>query len=72
MNFLREAVSILAYGAIVFSIVEIYLTLNKLWSRKHIQEVADSISISARVIGCLYAINAKVSKKALENFGCRF
>lgn len=53
MHLLRESVSILAYGAIIFSVVEIYLTLNKLWSRKHIQEVAESISISARVIGMI-------------------
>lgn len=50
---LRESIEILAFGAIIFSIVEIYLTLNKLWSRKHIQEVAESISISGRVVGMI-------------------
>lgn len=47
----QQVIHFLAYGVIVFSVVEVYLTLNKLWSRKHIKEVADSISISARATG---------------------
>lgn len=50
---LQEIIHFLAYGVIIFSIVEVYLTLNKLWSRKHIKEVADSISISARATGMI-------------------
>lgn len=47
----QKVIHLLAYGAVLFSVVEVYLTLNKLWSRKHIKEVADSISISARTTG---------------------
>lgn len=43
----------LAYAAVGFTMVEIYLMLNKLWSRKHIREVADSISVSGRIIGLI-------------------
>lgn len=49
----EKAIHFLAYGVIIFSVVEVYLTLNKLWSRKHIKEVADSISISARATGMI-------------------
>lgn len=50
---LQQIIHFLAYGVIIFSVVEVYLTLNKLWSRKHIKEVADSISISARATGMI-------------------
>lgn len=50
---LQEIIHFLAYGVIIFSVTEVYLTLNKLWSRKHIKEVADSISISARATGMI-------------------
>lgn len=56
MAMLKESIEILAFGAIIFSVVEIYLTLNKLWSRKHIQEVAESISISGRLVGMVPCI----------------
>ncbi|MEO9853012.1 MAG: hypothetical protein ABJH72_15960 [Reichenbachiella sp.] len=49
----QQLIHFLAYGAVLFSVVEVYLTLNKLWSRKHIKEVADSISISARATGMI-------------------
>ncbi len=49
----QQIIHVLAYGVLVFTIVEVYLTLNKLWSRKHIKEVADSISISARATGMI-------------------
>ena len=49
----EQIIHFLAYGVIIFSIIEVYLTLNKLWSRKHIKEVADSISISARATGMI-------------------
>ena len=43
-------VSWLAYGSLLIGGVAAYLHLNKLWSRKHIQEVADSISISGTLL----------------------
>lgn len=49
----EQIIHFLAYGVIIFSLIEVYLTLNKLWSRKHIKEVADSISISARATGMI-------------------
>ncbi|MCP4460094.1 MAG: hypothetical protein GY816_19030 [Cytophagales bacterium] len=51
----QTLIHFLAYGAIIFSLIEVYLMLNKLWSRKHIKEVTDSISISARVMGIVPA-----------------
>ncbi|MEM8659964.1 MAG: hypothetical protein AAGF35_03670, partial [Pseudomonadota bacterium] len=36
----------LAYGSLAVGATSAYLQLNKLWSRKHIPEVAESISIS--------------------------
>ena len=49
----NDVVDAMAYGALLFSVVEIYLMLNKLWSRKHIRQVADSISVSSRIIGLI-------------------
>ncbi len=46
----EEFVSELAYFAIVFIVIEVYLTVNKLWKRKHERVVADSISLTARFV----------------------
>lgn len=62
---INDVVDTLAYFALLFSVVEIYLMLNKLWSRKHIKEVSESISVSSRIVGLIplsiftlyYAIN---------------
>ncbi len=40
----------LAYGSLAIGAASSYLQLNKLWSRKHIPEVAASISISGTVL----------------------
>jgi hypothetical protein len=47
---LEQLVSWLAYGSLAIGALSAYLHLNKLWSRKHIQEVADSISISGTLL----------------------
>src|SRR5690606_458058 len=62
----NSVVDAMAYGALLFSVVEIYLMLNKLWSRKHIREVADSISVSSRIIG-LIPLSIFALNYALEN-----
>lgn len=40
----------LAYGFLLLLAVAVYLRLNKLWSRKHVPEVAESISIPGIVL----------------------
>ena len=47
---LEQLVSWLAYGSLAIGATSAYLHLNKLWSRKHIPDVADSISITATVL----------------------
>ena len=47
---LEQLVNWLAYGSLLVGATAAYLHLNKLWSRKHIQEVADSISISGTLL----------------------
>lgn len=42
---LDTIINALAYGSLLFAATAAYLQLNKLWSRKHIEEVADSVSI---------------------------
>lgn len=42
---LDTLINALAYGSLLFAATAAYLQLNKLWSRKHIEEVADSVSI---------------------------
>ncbi len=43
----------LAYGALGFTVVNVYLTLNKLWRRKHHREVAESVSLGGRFVAIL-------------------
>lgn len=42
---LESIINVLAYGSLAFAAGAAYLQLNKLWSRKHLPEVAESISI---------------------------
>jgi hypothetical protein len=48
---IRAIVSALAFASLGFSAIEVYLTLNKLWKRKHERAVAQSISIMGRIVG---------------------
>ena len=47
---LEQVVSWLAYASLFIGATSAYLHLNKIWSRKHIPEVAASISISGTVL----------------------
>jgi uncharacterized tellurite resistance protein B-like protein len=47
---LEELVNFLAYGSLMLGAVSAYLSLNKLWSRKHLPDVAESISIPGAVL----------------------
>jgi len=47
---IEELVSFLAYGSLMMGAASAYLTLNKLWSRKHIPDVAASISIPGTIL----------------------
>lgn len=49
MELFKSFVSIMAYAALGFSIASAYLKINKIWKRKHIEEVANSISITGNV-----------------------
>lgn len=53
MESLRTVISFLAYFALVFTVAEVYLTLNKLWKRKHEKVVAESISIMGKLSGLI-------------------
>ena len=46
----EQIVHWLAYGSLAIGAASAYLHLNKLWSRKHIPEVAASVSISGTVL----------------------
>ncbi|MEH6589117.1 MAG: hypothetical protein V7746_02610 [Halioglobus sp.] len=47
---LESIIDTLAYGSILFTAVAAYLQLNKLWSRKHIASVAESVSIAGILV----------------------
>lgn len=53
---LEQVVSWLAYGSLAIGATSAYLHLNKLWSRKHIPEVAASISISGTLLEAIPTI----------------
>jgi AAA+ ATPase superfamily predicted ATPase len=50
METLKYIIGIMAFGSVGFSIINVYLTVNKLWKRKHLKVVAESISIVGRFI----------------------
>jgi len=47
---LEQLVSWLAYGSLGIGVISAYLHLNKAWTRKHIPDVAASISVSGTVL----------------------
>jgi len=49
MEFFKSFISIMAYASLGFSFAAAYLKINKIWKRKHIEEVTNSISIMGNV-----------------------
>ena len=47
----KKLLSILVSSALVFSVIQAYLKVNKVWKRRKIVEVANSISIVAAMLG---------------------
>jgi len=47
----KTIISFIAYASLGFTFMEVYLTLNKLWKRRHERKVAESISITGKFIG---------------------
>jgi hypothetical protein len=50
MELLKSIVSVLAYASLGFSATAAYLKINKIWKRKHNEEVANSVSIVGNVV----------------------
>jgi hypothetical protein len=50
MEFFKSFISIMAYASLGFSFAAAYLKINKIWKRKHIEEVASSVSIMGNVL----------------------
>jgi len=48
-----EYINVFISSVVIIRFVSIYLTLNKVWTRKHIHEVADSNSVTASLLGFL-------------------
>ncbi|MGK7901698.1 MAG: hypothetical protein AB4352_09830 [Hormoscilla sp.] len=61
MEIFQRVVSVLAFASLGFAFTEVYLTTNKLWTRKHEEEVAESFSVTAKILGfipgIIYALN---------------
>lgn len=53
MHLLRSTVQFLAAASLLLAAVQVYLTLNKLWKRKHEPAVAESISIMGEGVGLI-------------------
>lgn len=50
MELFKSIVVVLAYASVLISATAAYLRVNKIWSRKHLPEVADSVSVAGNVI----------------------
>ena len=53
MRWIQSTLSLLAYCSLGFVVAEIYLTLNKLWTRKHEPQVVESISPMSKLVGLI-------------------
>ena len=51
----------LSYASLFLMAIEIYLSLNKLWRRKHEKAVAESISLSAKFISLFPIVTFTIS-----------
>ena len=51
LSIFEKFISILVSGALIFSVIKGYLTVNKIWKRRKNEEVANSISIVAAMLG---------------------
>lgn len=56
MKIFEQLINLLVMGAIVLTVVKTYLTANKVWSRKHERVVAESVSVSAQLIGIVTSV----------------
>lgn len=53
MDRIGVAITALAMLGVALAVVEAYLKVNKLWARRHVREVAESISIAAALLSLL-------------------
>ena len=51
MTLFEKLIGVLVSGALIFSLIKGYLTVNKIWKRRKNEEVANSISIVAAMLG---------------------
>ena len=51
LSLFEKFLGILVSGALLFSVIKGYLTVNKIWKRRKNEEVANSISIVAAMLG---------------------
>jgi len=51
-----EYINVFISSVVVIRFISTYLTLNKVWTRKHIYEVADSNSVTASILGFLVGL----------------
>jgi len=56
MEILIVLVGWFAYASVGIGFIKSYLTVNKIWSRKHDQNVAESISVYAAILGLISAL----------------
>lgn len=67
MEVLKNIIAVFAYASLAISAAAAYLRVNKIWTRKHHPEVADSVSVAGNVIllvplvfyGLHYMLNAQ-------------
>ncbi|MFT5141337.1 MAG: hypothetical protein ACI9CB_003010 [Rhodothermales bacterium] len=67
MKFFEQLINVLILGAIGLTVVKTYLTANKVWSRKHKNDVAESISVSAQLIGIMTSLPFLIKYMIIES-----
>jgi len=50
MEIFQKVLHVMVFGSVGFSLLNVYLTINKLWKRKHLKVVSESISVAGRLV----------------------
>ena len=63
----EQLIGVLVSSALIFSLIKGYLTVNKIWKRRKNEEVANSISIVAAMLGFAVGIPFLLNSLLITN-----
>ncbi len=55
-SIIKQIIGLIKSGVLIIVVVKLYLTINKIWGRKHVKEVAEAQSVSATILGLVIGL----------------